>query len=325
MTSRTIALIGATGFVGGGIARHLLKAGWSLRLLCRRLPVDPALSQGDIAIVIGDLQDRAALKQLASGVTAVIHCGGIVKARKDEDFFAVNSQGTEALLTTFRDLPSRPPFLYISSLAARAPHLSAYAASKAAAEQLIRHEPGLTYSILRPPAVYGPGDVEFLPLFRWMAKGRVPVAGNGAGRLSLIHIDDLAASVPPMLQAILESRTLFRQEDIWEIDDGHPNGYSWADIADAASMAFDRRLRMVHIPKTALWLTAFGASVAGMIRCQPRMIHFGKVREIFHRDWVIAPKCNLNRALGLKPRFDLPSGFADTLAHYRARHLLRKT
>src|SRR3546814_14244242 len=63
-------------------------------------------------------------------------------------------------------------FVHVSSLAAREPELSAYGRSKAESEKLMA-ESGLDWAIVRPPAVYGPGDRESLELFRMAARGLV--------------------------------------------------------------------------------------------------------------------------------------------------------
>ena len=77
-----------------------------------------------------------------------------------------------------------PRFISISSLAAREPHLSPYAESKKKGEEILAKRAGdRPWAVLRPPAVYGPGDKELLPLFRWMFRGIGPVLGPPEARL----------------------------------------------------------------------------------------------------------------------------------------------
>ena len=92
-----------------------------------------------------------------------------------------------------RACPPAPRFLLMSSLAARMPQLSDYAASKRRGELAVEAAPeNLRWTVLRPPAVYGPGDRELLPLFRWVARGIAPLPAGGGGRFSLLYVDDLA-------------------------------------------------------------------------------------------------------------------------------------
>ncbi len=98
--------------------------------------------------------------------------------------------------------PERPRFLLMSSLAAREPELSHYAASKRRGEDaLAAASPTLRWTVLRPPAVYGPGERELRPLFRWIARGVAPLACRRAGRFSLLYVDDLATAVLRWLDA----------------------------------------------------------------------------------------------------------------------------
>src|SRR5262249_45654100 len=189
--TRTVAVTGATGLIGRHVVEHLGRAGWRVRVLTRRLPKFP-----DIAVeaVIGALDDARALSRLVDGADAIVHVAGLVKARSRAEFFAANATGTGNLATAARGGGRRPRFVLLSSLAAREPQLSDYAASKRAGEtELARCGDGLSWSILRPPAVYGPGDREILAFFQALWRGIALLPTPRDGLLSLIHAADLAA------------------------------------------------------------------------------------------------------------------------------------
>ena len=137
-------------------------------------------SQG-VSLVEGDLDDNAALQQLVSGAAAVIHAAGAVRGSSQQDFDHINVTGTAHLLAAITAQAEPPRLLLLSSLAAREPGLSWYAASKRAGEALLGSHPDLDWLVLRPPAVYGPGDREMLPVFEAMARGIAPVPGDPAG------------------------------------------------------------------------------------------------------------------------------------------------
>ena len=164
--SKLVAVTGATGFVGPHLVAALARRGWKIRLLVRRWSPLPSLDGVEADMVLGDVSDEAALRRLVDGADTVIHAAGLIKARRPSDFMTVNRDGT-ALLSA---LAPEAIFVLLSSLAAREPQLSPYAASKRAAEEVVasRSGPWLT---VRAPAVYGPGDRETLAYFRAVARG----------------------------------------------------------------------------------------------------------------------------------------------------------
>ncbi|MCW5748744.1 MAG: NAD(P)-dependent oxidoreductase, partial [Alphaproteobacteria bacterium] len=210
------------------------------------------------------------------------------------------------------DAPAR--LFMMSSLAAREPHLSAYAASKRAGEDLLATAaPAAGWVAIRAPAVYGPGDRETLPFFRWVRRGMAPVPAGG-GRLSLIHVADLCA-------ALAEALGRPPADGIYEIDDGAVAGYTLAQMAATAAGVFGRRVRTAPVPRVVM------TGVAGMQQALARatgraaILSTGKVREIFHDDWVVTDR-RLATSLAFEPRFDLPGGFADTIGWYQRQNWL---
>ena len=216
----------------------------------------------------------------------------------------VNRDGT-ALLSA---LAPEATFLLLSSLAAREPQLSPYAASKRAAEEVVagRSGPWLT---VRAPAVYGPGDRETLAYFKAVARGLAPRPKVADARLSLIHVADLAEALALALDQPPPPST-------YEIDDGREGGYSYRDMADAAGRALGRRPLSLAVPRAVMAaiarVNAIGHSLGGSVQ----ILTPGKVREIFHSDWTAHDR-RLAAALGFRPRFDLATGFSETILWYR--------
>ena len=91
--SRTIALTGATGFIGRTLARRLTSTGWQIRGLVRSS--SQSLPQIEIAIqwMEGDLGDPDSLRRLVSGVDAIVHCAGAVRGASQAHFNHVNVDG----------------------------------------------------------------------------------------------------------------------------------------------------------------------------------------------------------------------------------------
>ena len=90
-------------------------------------------------IVAGDLRDPAALAQLTTGVDAIVHVAGLIKATRTRHYFDVNQAGAAALAEAARRHAPRAHFLHVSTIAAREPQLSDYAASKSAGEKAEFH------------------------------------------------------------------------------------------------------------------------------------------------------------------------------------------
>jgi nucleoside-diphosphate-sugar epimerase len=314
--TRVAAVTGATGFVGSHIVGRLARAGWQVRILTRRLPVNAHYGDSAVEAVIGTLEDRQAVANLVDNADAVIHAAGKVKARSHAEFFAANAAGTRLLVEAALATGRRPRFLLISSLAARQPQISDYAASKLAGEaELTRLDDGLPWSILRPPAVYGPGDRETLKFFRTLRIGIALLPPAHDARLSLMHVSDLAAAAAAALEATtIDSR-------IFEIDDGHCGGYSWDDLVRMAARHLDLRPLRLRIPGSLLTAFAHANAAAQRLAGATAMVTPGKVREFLHRDWT-ARDAALTAATSWQPTIGLDEGFAETIAWYRRHHWL---
>ncbi|MFL6721387.1 MAG: NAD-dependent epimerase/dehydratase family protein, partial [Sphingomonas sp.] len=155
-----LAITGGTGFVGSHLLDAALAAGHQIQALTRR----EQPPRDNLAWMVGDLSSRDALHLLVDGADAIIHVAGTITAPTAAAFEKGNVTGTLAMLAA-ATAGGIHRFVHVSSLAAREPKLSLYGASKAKAEELV-HSSGLDWAIVRPPAVYGPGDKETLELFR---------------------------------------------------------------------------------------------------------------------------------------------------------------
>ena len=312
---KVVAVTGATGFIGQALVRSLAKAEFRPRLLVRRFPRGALPAAQPVEIVLGDLDEPSSLEKLLDGADAVIHLAGLIKAPNAAAFHAANAGGTERLLSVADKVNPRAAFLHVSSLAAREPALSPYAASKRAGEDKVAkaagHRPWL---ILRPPAVYGPGDPATLPLFQAASLGFVPYPAARQARVSLIHVGDLAEAITCLTRALSLGQGLSGK--CVEIDDGYPGGYQWPQLIAALRAATGREVRGCRLPR---WLMSTVAQInAGKVhltgRAEVLMPH--KVAELYHGNWV-ADGGPLPPDLDWRAEFNLTDGFQDTLNWYR--------
>jgi nucleoside-diphosphate-sugar epimerase len=306
-----VAVTGATGFVGSHVIRRLTANGHQVRILARRMPIAALSPDKPLEVVLGDLDDQAALHRLVSGVDAVIHVAGIIKARRVAEFHKVNVEGTRHVAAALAGVSPELRVIHVSSLAAREPGLSPYCASKRGGEEAIKALANpARLTIIRPPAVYGPGDAEIFPMFKAASLGVLAYPAARRSRVSLIHGADLAAAIV----AAVESQGL---DPVYELDDGHPGGYAWPEIGAGLSAALDRPVRLIRVRRPLLTAIAAGVELHRRLAGSLTALSFAKVPELYHLDWV-ARGPRLEAKTGWKPAFDITKGFADTLAWYRA-------
>jgi nucleoside-diphosphate-sugar epimerase len=304
-----VAVTGATGFIGRALCRRLDALGIPVRALVRRAQTD--LPEG-VTRVHGSLSDPAALAALVRDVPVVIHCAGAVRGADRAAFDAVNVDGTAALIDALIDPGTggtgQAPaarLVLLSSLAAREPQLSDYAASKRAAEALLTAGLPFDHCILRPTAVYGPGDVELQPLLTAMARGLAPVPGHPDHRVTLIHVDDL-------VDALLAAATTAPGPGPFELADGRADGYRWPELAAAVRARTGRRVRLLPVPASVL----LGLGRINRLRARglghAPMLTPGKARELLHPDWSCDTR-PFRTATGWAPEHDLAAGLATVL------------
>ena len=266
-----IAVTGATGFVGQALIEEAGLSGVRVRALARR---EQAPCDG-VEWLRGDLADRAALARLVEGTQAVLHIAGVVNTPDPLGFHTGNVVGTEALVDAARRAGVLR-FIFVSSLSAREPDLSAYGRSKRHAEEVVQTS-GLEWTIVRPPAIYGPRDREMLELFRMAAKGFVALPPRG--RLSVIHVDDLAR----LLLALLPGGADVSCQT-FEPDDGHAGGWSHASFARAIGWGVGRRITPLALPAGVLRAAARGDR---LLRREGAKLTADRVGYMCHPDWVV--------------------------------------
>jgi uncharacterized protein YbjT (DUF2867 family) len=302
---KTLAVTGGTGFVGGHLLRMALAAGYDVRALTRGWKPP----EEEIAWVDGALDRPETLHKLCAGADAVIHVAGLINARDRAGFEKANVAGTAAMIDAARKAGVRR-FVHISSLAAREPDLSDYGWSKAKSERLVAAS-GLDWTIIRPPAVYGPGDKETFELFRMARRGFVVLPPPG--RFSIIHVEDLCRLI---LSILPEPDTI---AETYEPDDGREEGWQHRQFARTLGRTFGRRAATLSVPR----LVMRGASrLDRLFRRGGAKLTPDRVRYFCHPDWVVTAHRRPPAALW-KPEIRTPTGLKETAEWYRREGWLR--
>ena len=313
---RVVAVTGATGFLGRHLVAALAREGASVRVLAREAPLAglwPGVAPG---VVIGSLEEPRALDRLVTGADAVVHGAGLIAARDRRAFLRTNRDGTRAVAEAARRGAPRARLVVVSSLAAREPLLSDYAASKRAGE-LAAHsayaDAAERLVIVRPPAIYGPGDRATLAIFRGASRAVVPVFG--AGRAAIVHVDDAAAAIARLALGAGEA-------GCHALADPNPAGYRLEDLLAEAARAVGGNPRFVRVPRGLLLAAGQASAWWGRLSGDAPIFTPGKARELLHPDWSVSDAEALPAAVH-RPRIGIAEGFRDTVAWYRAAGWLR--
>jgi len=313
---------GATGFVGGLLAEHLVECGHAVTALIR----DPArardLAERGVRIVHGDLAAEAALGEAASSQDVVFHVAGIVRARRRSEFTHTNVDGTRRLVRG-AERTGAARFVHVSSMAAVGPvergrwltgeeperPTTAYGRSKLAAERVVR-ESGLAWTIVRPPMVYGPRDRELLLVFRACRFGIVPVFGDGKQELCAVYGPDLAEALAAVART---DRTIGHTYYAC-----HAERFTSTTLGRAIGRVVGRDVRVLRIPHFAVRPLLAVTGLAARLLGRATILDTDKTDEFLAPAWTADPS-PIARDAGWSARHDLPSGLRATADWYRER------
>ncbi|MHC4731703.1 MAG: NAD-dependent epimerase/dehydratase family protein [Planctomycetota bacterium] len=323
---RTALVTGGHGFLGSHLVDLLLARGFRVRCLLR--PERPASVFAGRAVDIarGDLRRSEGLAAAVRGVDLVFHVAGLVTARGPAEFRAVNVEGTRRIAAAVGRLnPGCRRFVYVSSQAAAGPSrdgrpvredrppqpLTHYGRSKLGGERALSEVlGGVAWSIVRPPAIYGPRDEGILPFFQLAALGLAAgLEGPRGRRFNLLHARDVAEGMLAAAETpAAAGRTYF-------LADEHGHGYGYRDVARSLERAFGRRTRRVPLPDLLVDLAGVITDEVAWLFGRRPIFGRDKAREIKARWWLCSPE-RAARDLGWRARIPLDDGFAETARWY---------
>jgi len=322
-----VLLTGANGFVGS----HILD-----RLLAQQIPVVVLLRPSSdrkfiggqlekIEVRTGGIDQPASLDAALEGITHVIHCAGATKALNATGFLAVNQLGTRNLVEAVNRRGAQiSRFIHISSLAAAGPAttdrprresdvpapVSDYGRSKLAAEREVIERCKIDWTIIRPPAVYGPRDAEFLRLFKAVKSHVLPRFGGGRQQLSLVYVEDLAGAIVAALRHTNAVREVFFA--------GSPEVVTAAELAQCIATKSGLWTIPLPLPNAVLWLACQWCEMASRLTKRANVLSAQKWAELKAPGWV----CDMTRfrgEVGYECRTSMPEGVVKTRDWYRAQ------
>lgn len=329
MTSAVALVTGATGFIGSTVTQKLLDNGFRVKCLIRKTSNLQWLANLPVEFVEGNLFANEALSEALTDVTHIVHLAGLTKARQKQEYFRANAEGTANLLHVASQVARRlDRFVYVSSQAAAGPSsdgrpvteadpphpVSMYGESKLAGERAcagMGHK--IPWTIVRPPAVYGPREHDILTYFQQVNRGIRLQLGVGERWVSIVHVDDLARGILTVTQ---HSQSV---GEIYFIANAAP--CEWSALGEIISKAVGRKSWRVIVPTwVAPVLATVSEGIAALSR-KPALLSFDKIRELQQRLWICSPE-KISKQLGFQCEIPLEEGMASTAAWYRQHNWL---
>ncbi len=258
MRHRSIALIGATGFIGRDLVHRLVKDDRTVRVATRRRDHADELSILPIEIAELDVYDPQQLAAFVADADAVINLAGILHSRRGQpygpDFARVHVELPKKIAAACV-AQHVPRLLHMSALGADSNGPSMYLRSKGDGELVVRSASGLNTTIFRPSVVFGAGD-SFLTQFAHLQRNFpvIPLACARA-RFQPVYVGDVAAA---MLHALDLPQSVGRAYDL-----GGPRVYTLEELVHFAGAAIGHSRRIVRLPD---WV---GRLQARLFECLP--------------------------------------------------------
>jgi nucleoside-diphosphate-sugar epimerase len=321
----SVLVTGATGFIGSHLVDRLLSEGANVRCLvratsprggaARHLPAQGAKP------VLGDLTTRAGLEEALDGVGIVFHVAGVTKALHASDYHLGNVKATQNLLDAMQAGSAR--LVHVSSLAAMGPSpdavalredaeptpLTLYGKSKLEGEQAVRRSPvSSRATIIRPPVVYGPRDVDVYQIFKAAASGALVRIGRPDSYFSFIYVADLVDGL------ILAGQSPAGAGKTYFL--ANPSPVSWTEFAAIAATTMVKKLRTFTVPVWAAYLAGSSADLLSRVTGRPGILSRDKILDARQRYWICDP-ARAAAELGFQTQTSLREGVAATLEWYR--------
>lgn len=321
-----VLITGATGFVGSHVVDVLLERGHEVFFIARSTSNMRWLDGKSVTRVEGSLFDVESLRHAVTGMDALIHVAGLTAAKNEAEFRRGNLDATQNLIDAVRAFNAGlQRFVHTSSLTVCGPApsleqprtedhddlrpLTAYGRTKKLAEDAVRAASDIPWTIVRPPAVYGPRDAAILSFFQAVHKGLATLIGFGDSRVSLVHARDLARGIVLAMEApAAHQQTYFITSDEF---------YSWPQIVDVTKTAMSKSFVLpVRLPHALVLGIAGTVGFFGKLSGKPPVLDYEKGLDLIQPYWICSSD-KARRELGYTQEVSLEDGIRETVQWYR--------
>lgn len=315
---------GANGFIGSFLVEKLLEQDFEVTCLVRKTSNLRWINKLPVRFEFGDATNYDSLIKPVKDMDYIFHCGGIVRARKENDFFRVNYSGTENLLEACRKHnPKLKRFIYVSSQAAAGPAfdgnpvtetdpakpISNYGRSKLKGEEItLEYAKHFPTTIVRPPSVYGPRDSDILTIFKYVNSGFKPKIGKKEKKISIVHVSDLVRGI------ILAAQHKKAENEIFFI--ANEQNFSLTEFMNLIANVMDKKGLVITVPEFMLDVAAFFSENLARITGKVAIVNRDKVREMKQQYWLV-DSSKAKNLLGFSPIIDMKQGLKETYLWYQ--------
>ena len=317
-------ITGSNGFIGSFIVEKLLEKKFDVTCLIRKTSNLKWIAKLPVRFVYGDVTNYQSIINVVKNMDYIFHCGGIVRAHKQNDFFQVNYLGTKNLLEASRQYNTDlKRFIYVSSQAAAGPSLdgvpiteearpepiSNYGKSKLQGEEMVQeyfeHFPA---TIIRPPSVYGPRDSDILTIFKYVKAGIKPKIGNKEKRISIVYVSDLVRGI------LLAARHKNAEYETFFVS--NKQNFSLTEFMNLISEVMGKKGVFVTLPEFMLDVAAFFSENVARISGGVAIVNRDKVREMKQQYWLV-DSTKAEKVLGFSSEIEIKRGLKQTYSWYR--------
>jgi nucleoside-diphosphate-sugar epimerase len=311
-----IFITGATGFVGKNII-EALSSKYHIYALVRDI-AHVSFNNSNINIIEGNLFNLGKAYEIEN-IDVVIHIAGITKSLHEHSYFKINARGTYEVIKLAKNKKAKQ-FILISSLAAAGPAasgeplteaippkpVSTYGRSKLLGEIYLKNS-GLTYTIIRPPAIFGPWDKDIFTYFKMVKKGLTLTSGSKDKLYSLVYVKDIAEFVA---KTIL-NRTAFNETFFI----GYTSFFTIKDILSFIKKSLEKKTVNINLPEYFTKLIYYPMQLFYILTGTPPLLNKDKLNEIKQKFWICTPEKAFDK-LNFKPGLSPEKAFKETAQWY---------
>ena len=324
---KKILITGASGFIGNFLIEEGLKRNFEVYAAIRKSSNIEHLKNKNIKFIEFDFSNKEDIHSKLSSspeFTYIIHNAGITKSLRKKNFFEINYNYTKNFIEAISFSKQSPlKFIYISSLSAAGPGkndcsspisisdtsapITNYGLSKLSSEKYITEQASFPYIIVRPTAVYGPGDKDFFNMVKLINNHIDLMIGFQKQTLSFIYVKDLSRSIYDLLESTANNKTYFASDG---------NIYSKTAMSNTIAEIMKKYICRIYIPIVAAKTIAAISEIISSLTGKTSVINTEKIKEFSARNW----NCNnseLINDINFKPDYSLEQGLKETIEWYK--------